>query len=95
MVSFVSERLIGQPDARIRGHNKPQEVPALAGYFVEDIATGAEHTVVLTSAGDVWVWGNNSDGQLGLGHTNSPVREPQLVPGLVGKNIRQVSAVIS
>lgn len=69
---------------------KPQNVPTLASYFIEDIAVGVDHTLALTSSGDMWAWGNNSDGQLGLGHTSSPVREPQMVPGLVGKDIRQV-----
>ena len=69
---------------------KPQEVQGLAGYFVEDIACGAEHSLALTCTGDVWAWGNNSEGQLGIGHTNTPVREPQLVPCLSGKNIKQV-----
>lgn len=59
-------------------------------YFVEEIAVGAEHALALTSAGDVWGWGNNGDGQLGLGHT-AIVREPQLVSALSGKGAKQVS----
>ncbi|XP_071450243.1 probable E3 ubiquitin-protein ligase HERC1 [Hetaerina americana] len=84
------DRQIGQPDSRIRGHNKPQQVPALASYFIEDIAVGAEHTLALTSTGDVWGWGNNSDGQLGLGHS-AVVREPVLVSALSGKGIKQIT----
>lgn len=67
---------------------KPQQVPALGSHFVEDIAVGVDHTLALMSSGDVWAWGNNSDGQLGLGHISSPVKEPQPIPGLDG--IRQV-----
>lgn len=87
---LIAERLIGQPDTRGGSNCQPQEVASLSGYFIEDVVCGAEHTLVLTSDGDVWGWGSNSEGQLGLGHTNSPVREPQLVPCLTGKNIRQV-----
>lgn len=87
---LTTERLIGQPDTRGGSNCQPQEVASLSGYFIEDVVCGAEHTLVLTSDGDVWGWGSNSEGQLGLGHTNSPVREPQLVPCLTGKNIRQV-----
>ncbi|XP_062621584.1 probable E3 ubiquitin-protein ligase HERC1 [Saccostrea cucullata] len=90
--TWGQERLIGQPDTRGGSNCQPQEVTSLSGYFIEDVVCGAEHTLVLTSEGDVWGWGNNSEGQLGLGHTNSPVREPQLVPCLTGKNIRQISA---
>ncbi|XP_033633807.1 probable E3 ubiquitin-protein ligase HERC1 isoform X2 [Asterias rubens] len=84
------DRLTGLPEARSRLSNRPQQVPALAGHFIEDIMVGSEHTMALTSCGNVWVWGNNMDGQLGLGHTNT-VREPVLVTSLQGKNIRQIS----
>ena len=56
---------------------------------MEDIAVGSEHTLALTSDGDVWAWGSNGDGQLALGHTGA-VREPQTVSGLAGKSIKQV-----
>jgi E3 ubiquitin-protein ligase HERC1 len=62
----------------------------LNGHFVEEIAVGAEHALALTSVGDIWGWGNNADGQLGLGHT-AIVREPQLLTALSGKGAEQVS----
>ncbi|XP_078055944.1 putative E3 ubiquitin-protein ligase HERC1 [Mustelus asterias] len=89
--TFGQDRLIGLPEGRARNHNRPQLVPALNGVFIEDIVVGAEHTLGLSSAGDVYGWGSNSEGQLGLGHTNH-VREPTLVTALQGKNIRQISA---
>ena len=33
------------------------------------IAAGATHTMALDSSGNVWTWGNNSSGQLGIGST--------------------------
>ncbi|XP_077988697.1 putative E3 ubiquitin-protein ligase HERC1 [Glandiceps talaboti] len=89
--TFGQDRLTGIPEGRGRPTNKPQQVPGLAGYFIEDIAVGSEHTLALGSNGDVFAWGSNGDGQLGLGHTNS-VREPAIVSGLQGKNARQISA---
>lgn len=65
------------------------QVMALSGSSVEAVAVGAEHVLALTSAGEVWGWGNNNDNQLGIGHTPI-VRLPQLVPTLSGKNIKQV-----
>ncbi len=62
---------------------------ALSGHYVEDIAVGAEHTLALASSGDIWSWGSNGDGQLGLSHT-AAIREPQVVP-MAGKGIKQVS----
>lgn len=89
--TFGQDRLIGLPEGRARNHNRPQQVPALSGVQVQDVAVGAEHTLVLSSTGDVYTWGSNSEGQLGLGHTNH-VREPALVAALQGKNINQISA---
>ncbi|XP_030044055.1 putative E3 ubiquitin-protein ligase HERC1 [Microcaecilia unicolor] len=89
--TFGQDRLIGLPEGRARNHNRPQQVPVLSGIFIEDIAVGTEHTLALSSAGDVYAWGSNSEGQLGLGHTNH-VREPTLTTVLQGKNVRQISA---
>jgi len=85
----VSDRLIGQPESRARGHNRPQQVLVIAGHFIDDVSVGSEHTLALTCDGQVWAWGSNSDGQLGIGHTVA-VREPQLVGGLGSNLIKQV-----
>ena len=60
----VKDRLIGLPEGRARNHNRPQQVPALAGVFIEDVAVGAEHSLALSSTGDVYAWGSNSEGQV-------------------------------
>lgn len=83
------DRLTGLPEMQSRISNRPQEIPKLSPFFVEALSVGSEHSMALTSTGDVWVWGNNSDGQLGLGHT-ATVREPVLVSSFQGKNILQV-----
>lgn len=90
MIYCCIDRLIGQPDSRARGHNRPQQVLTLSGFFVEDISVGSEHTLALGCDGEVWAWGSNGDGQLGVGHTG-PVREPQLLSGLGRNNAKQVN----
>ncbi|XP_076011639.1 putative E3 ubiquitin-protein ligase HERC1 isoform X5 [Genypterus blacodes] len=89
--TFGQDRLIGLPEGRARNHNRPQQVPALSVVHIQDVAVGAEHTLVLASTGDVYTWGSNSEGQLGLSHTNH-IREPTLATVLQGKNIHQISA---
>ncbi|XP_067431213.1 probable E3 ubiquitin-protein ligase HERC1 isoform X2 [Thunnus thynnus] len=89
--TFGQERLIGLPDSMLKNKSCPQVVPSLEGLFIEDIALGCEHVLALSSTGDVYAWGCNSEGQLGLGHSN-PVKEPTLITALQGKNIRQISA---
>ena len=73
----------------MRGHSRPQLVTTLTSRFVEDVTVGSEHTLALTSDGEVWGWGCNGYGQLGLGHTGT-VREPQLLTALNTANIKQV-----
>lgn len=63
--------------------NKPHRVMALSKHKIIDVAVGAEHILVLSQNGDVYGWGINSDGQLGVGQT-SVVREPTLLPILSG-----------
>lgn len=63
----VADRLIGLPEGRARNHNRPQQVPALSGIHVQDVAVGAEHTLALSSTGDVYTWGSNSEGQVTAG----------------------------
>eukprot|EP00066_Takifugu_rubripes_P013620 XP_011602886.1 PREDICTED: probable E3 ubiquitin-protein ligase HERC1 isoform X2 [Takifugu rubripes] len=89
--TFGQERLIGLPDSMLKNRSNPQVVPSLEGLFIEDIAVGCEHVLALSSTGDVYAWGCNSEGQLGLGHCN-PVKEPTLITALQGKNIKQISA---
>jgi alpha-tubulin suppressor-like RCC1 family protein len=42
-------------------------IQGLAGLDVVDIAAGATHSLALTRAGAVLVWGSHADGKLGLG----------------------------
>jgi alpha-tubulin suppressor-like RCC1 family protein len=53
------------------------------------ISSGSQHTLALDENGDVWSWGLNSNGQLGLGHNNN-----QLTPSkvILPSPITQISA---
>lgn len=64
--TFGQDRLIGLPEGRARNHNRPQQIPVLAGVVIEDVAVGAEHTLALASTGDVYAWGSNSEGQVNI-----------------------------
>jgi alpha-tubulin suppressor-like RCC1 family protein len=58
--------------------SKPLEVTALAGR-VARLATGANHTCAQTPEGELWCWGDNRYGQLGLGdraNRSSPAKLP-------------------
>ncbi|MCP3138296.1 RCC1 domain-containing protein [Pyxidicoccus xibeiensis] len=83
---------LGLGDAVTADQKAPQPVPGLEG--VASIAFNQNFAVALRSDGTVWTWGENADGQLGLGtppvtgepHTPdvTPRRAPSRVPGLEG-----------
>jgi alpha-tubulin suppressor-like RCC1 family protein len=52
----------------------PVQTPGLSGTTpgvlgITAIAAGSAHTTALINDGTVWTWGNNSNGQLGIGNT--------------------------
>jgi serine/threonine protein kinase len=55
------------------GHNQNQIVPNdisdLEGKGIVSIISGENSTIGLTASGEVFSWGNNTYGQLGLGHS--------------------------
>ena len=67
---------------------------ALSGKTVIAIASGSSHTLVLTSDGKVFAWGENSSGQLGNGTTNdstTPVAV-DMRGALSGKTVTAIAA---
>ncbi|MCX5822382.1 MAG: RCC1 repeat-containing protein, partial [Deltaproteobacteria bacterium] len=58
---------------------------------VKAVAAGYDHTVVLTTDGKVYTWGNNSNGQLGDGSTTGRTT-PAQVGGADISNIKAIDA---
>ena len=56
------------------------------------ISAGYDHVLMLASDGNVYAWGNNSNGQLGTTATDTPVTAPTLVAELCNKEIIAVAA---
>ncbi|CAG0894072.1 unnamed protein product [Darwinula stevensoni] len=54
----------------------PQPILDLKNFTVIDAACGKSHTLVLTESGDVFGFGENKLGQLGLGNENPVVQTP-------------------
>ncbi|WP_271219033.1 S8 family serine peptidase [Streptosporangium carneum] len=55
-------------------------------YGQQTVAAGDDHSLLVSWAptfGQVWSWGDNAQGQLGLGHTTTK-KVPVAVPGLTG-----------
>jgi len=88
---FGQSRYIGINERRWNDQSCPTLVSSFGDAIIWDIAVGFEFILALDSKGDVWGWGSNSDGQLGLSHTD-PQPVPIRVPQLQGHGITQISA---
>ncbi|XP_065155175.1 RCC1 domain-containing protein 1 [Atheta coriaria] len=68
----------------------PRKIQVLEGIFITDVSTGGWHSMALSRDGDVYIWGWNGDGQIGLfDDHNDPlgvVSIPQYLP-LPGENL--------
>ncbi|DBA03258.1 TPA: hypothetical protein N0F65_011617 [Lagenidium giganteum] len=69
----------------------PQLVDALSSQVVTRVACGLYHTVAVTAGGEVYAFGKNDYGQLGLGHTRN-VKVPNLVKVAVGDSDEKVTS---
>ncbi|KAL8449329.1 hypothetical protein Emed_003210 [Eimeria media] len=52
------------------------------------VAAGLDHSVALTNEGMAFAWGDNSEGQCGLGHRLVSVRQPTLIPTIRNNGIK-------
>ncbi|CAE8581293.1 unnamed protein product, partial [Polarella glacialis] len=64
-----------------------------AGAGAVSLACGWRHLLALTHDGQVYAWGDNGQGQLGLGQVRSPVTRPALVRLPQGVRAAQVAAM--
>jgi alpha-tubulin suppressor-like RCC1 family protein len=56
----------------------PQTTPLRIGTATNwaRVSAGTNHSVAITTTGELWAWGNNTSGQLGRGNTTSPQTSP-------------------
>lgn len=58
---------------------QPVALPSLAGVSITQVAAGLAHSLALTDGGDVYAWGRNDVGQLGLGAAGRGASAPTLL----------------
>jgi alpha-tubulin suppressor-like RCC1 family protein len=71
------------------GHQShPVKVAVPAGTTFVSVASGGASQYAIDSTGDVWAWGQNNEGQLGIGSTQN-----QLAPVSVGMDASQIVSI--
>ncbi|XP_011882075.1 PREDICTED: probable E3 ubiquitin-protein ligase HERC4 isoform X2 [Vollenhovia emeryi] len=69
----------------------PRMVKVLGTNVIVQIACGVEHSIALTNDGELYAWGSNREGQLGLGsHTTTEIK-PKRIPTLAAVPIAFVA----
>jgi len=76
----------------ISNQDKPRALEALEGVQMECIAAGGWHSVCVSDIGDVYVWGWNESGQLGLPCKGLQEERASMAEGTV--NIQQIPRVL-
>ncbi|XP_035304437.1 probable E3 ubiquitin-protein ligase HERC6 isoform X7 [Cricetulus griseus] len=70
----------------------PMRIKTLGGIKIIQVSCGHYHSLALSEDGQVFSWGKNSQGQLGLGMQSSSQASPQKVTSLEGIPLAQVAA---
>lgn len=70
----------------------PMKIKALADIKIIQVSCGHYHSLALSEDSQVFSWGNNSQGQLGLGKKFCSQASPQKVKSLEGIPLAQVAA---
>ncbi|XP_021252472.1 probable E3 ubiquitin-protein ligase HERC4 isoform X2 [Numida meleagris] len=72
--------------------SKPRLVKELGNHDIVQIACGDHHSVALSRGGNLFTWGQNTHGQLGLGSQDLLIPVPHLVKELKGIPLAQIAA---
>ncbi|XP_043975030.1 probable E3 ubiquitin-protein ligase HERC6 isoform X1 [Gambusia affinis] len=83
---------LGLAQGHPSNNQRPSRVPIPMPIPVIQVSCGNSHSLALTKGGDVFSWGLNSHGQLGLGKDVTRQLRPVLVCALTGVAVTQVSA---
>ncbi|XP_029379415.1 probable E3 ubiquitin-protein ligase HERC3 [Echeneis naucrates] len=70
----------------------PRSLEIFCKFPVSQVACGSQHSVALTRDGQVYTWGQDSRGQLGLGRERPSANSPQHVKSLSAAPLVQIAA---
>uniref|UniRef100_A0A673FJX0 Probable E3 ubiquitin-protein ligase HERC3 n=1 Tax=Sinocyclocheilus rhinocerous TaxID=307959 RepID=A0A673FJX0_9TELE len=70
----------------------PRLIKKLCEHRISQVMCGKQHCIALSKDGQLFVWGENSSGQLGLGKGEPSTLSPQPLKSLCGIPLAQISA---
>ncbi|XP_074679165.1 E3 ISG15--protein ligase HERC5-like isoform X1 [Strix aluco] len=96
----ATHMLILSPDGKLSEHwatasadcSKTRLVKELRNQDIVQIACGDQHAMALSRGGELFTWGQNTHGQLGVGSQTTLIPQPQLVERLKGIPLAQIAA---
>ncbi|XP_064272993.1 E3 ISG15--protein ligase HERC5-like isoform X1 [Passer domesticus] len=96
----ATHKLILSPDGKLSEHwaevsgdcPKTRLVKELENRIIVQIACGDQHAMALSRGGELFTWGQNTHGQLGVGSQTTLTPEPQLVERLKGIPLARIAA---
>ncbi|XP_042315284.1 probable E3 ubiquitin-protein ligase HERC4 isoform X4 [Sceloporus undulatus] len=88
---FAAEGQLGLPGTEeyIR---VPRNIKSLSDVQIVQVACGYYHSLALSKGSEVFSWGQNKHGQLGLGYDYKKQTSPQLIKSLLGIPFGQIAA---
>ncbi|KAM9295768.1 putative E3 ubiquitin-protein ligase HERC3 [Morus bassanus] len=72
--------------------SKTRLVKELGNQDIVQIACGDQHAMALSRGGELFTWGQNAHGQLGVGSQTTLIPQPQLVERLKGLSLAHIAA---
>lgn len=74
-----------------KAQSVPRRVKGLGSIIVVQASAGYSHCLVLTNMGELYTWGNNEYGQIGINSSNATVNKPQRIESLVSLPIASIA----
>lgn len=68
-----------------------EQVEGLEAHSIVHVACGSHHTLALNEWGEVFAWGANASGQLGLNIQSPTIQFPKMIKYLATKQVVQIA----
>lgn len=75
----------------VERRSTPHVAPTPGGHNFGQLALGSSHVLGVNRAGELWAWGRNSQGQLGLAYASPNELRPQLVASPASTDVAAVT----